>query len=74
MDTTIHDTLQLNSSEYLNYIEIPFNLVVKMRLGKKVKFVLGGGTYLAFFYNGQLKVKRFPNKEYSVLTTSMILP
>lgn len=57
LDTTIHDTLQINSTEYLNYIEVPFNLVVKMNLGKKVKFILGGGTYLSFFYNGNLKTE-----------------
>lgn len=57
MDTTIHDTLKINSTEYLNYIEVPFNLIVKMNLGKKVKFILGAGTYLSFFYNGNLKTE-----------------
>jgi len=56
-DTNIHDTAQLNSTEFINYIEVPFNLVAKMKLGKKVKFIAGGGTYLSFFYNGNLKTE-----------------
>lgn len=55
MDTTIHDTLQLKESEFLNYIEVPFNIVAKIRLSKKTRFIFGGGTYLGFFYNGNLK-------------------
>src|ERR1044071_1802717 len=37
MDTTLHDTLQYKASEFLNYIDVPMNLVVKFRLGKTVK-------------------------------------
>ena len=39
MDTTIHDTLQLKESEFLNYIEIPFNIVAKIKLSKKTRFI-----------------------------------
>jgi len=49
MDTSIHDTLQLKSSEFLNYIDIPLNLVLKLKLGKNVRFILGGGPYFSFF-------------------------
>jgi OOP family OmpA-OmpF porin len=55
LDTTIHDTLQLKRSEFLNYIDIPFNIVAKIKLSKKTRFIFGGGTYLGFFYNGNLK-------------------
>lgn len=57
MDTTIHDTLQLKSNEFLNYIDIPLNLVVKLPLGKKVKFILGGGPYVSFYFDGYLKTE-----------------
>src|SRR5688572_13600560 len=51
MDTTVTDTLQYKASEFLNYIEIPLNLVVKFRLGKSVRFILGGGPYFAFLFD-----------------------
>lgn len=55
LDTTFRDTLSIDRKEFINYIDIPFNLVGKIPLGKKVKFVLGGGTYFSFFYNGKLQ-------------------
>lgn len=57
MDTTMHDTLSISSSENINYIDIPFNLVLKFNLGKKVKFIFGAGTYLSFYYNGNIKTQ-----------------
>lgn len=57
MDTTIHDTLQLKHSEFLNYIDIPANLVVKFRLGRNVRFILGGGPYFSFFFDGYRKTE-----------------
>ena len=38
--------------QYINYIEAPLNLVVKLNLGKKAKFIIGGGPYLGFFLSG----------------------
>ncbi len=49
-DTTISQMISTNSTQYINYIDIPLNLVLKF--GKKTKFVLGGGPYLSFFYTG----------------------
>ncbi len=39
--------------QFVNYIDIPFNLVLKFNMGKKAKFIIGGGPYLSFFYNGK---------------------
>ncbi len=55
LDTTFRDTLSIDRKEFVNYIDIPFNLVGKIPLGRKVKFVLGGGTYFSFFYNGNIR-------------------
>lgn len=45
--------------QYINYIEAPLNLVLKLNLGKKAKFVIGGGPYLGFFLSGlEQKEKR----------------
>lgn len=38
-------------TQYINYIDIPLNLVYKF--GKKTKFVFGGGPYGSFFYSGK---------------------
>ena len=52
LDTTIHDTLHVKTNEFLNYIDIPLNLVLKFRLSKTVKFIIGGGPYFSFFFDG----------------------
>jgi len=44
-----------SSSQFINYIDVPLNLVLKIPLGKKNKFIIGGGPYGSFFYNGKEK-------------------
>jgi OmpA-OmpF porin, OOP family len=39
------------STQYVNYIDVPLNLVLKF--GKKTKFIIGGGPYGSFFFNGE---------------------
>jgi OOP family OmpA-OmpF porin len=55
MDTTFSDTLNLKRSEFLNYLDVPLNLVVKFKLGRTVRFIVGGGPYFSFFFDGYLK-------------------
>ncbi len=52
-DTSISPVSKVNAVQFINYMEIPANLVLKLNLGKKVKFMIGGGPYLAFLYNGK---------------------
>lgn len=56
-DTTVSQILYVNSSEYLNYLELPVNLLYKFRLGKNAKFIIGAGPYISFFYTGHLKTE-----------------
>ena len=44
-------------SQFLNYMDMPLNILVKLRLGEKVRLVLGGGPYMSFFYNGKEKTE-----------------
>jgi outer membrane protein OmpA-like peptidoglycan-associated protein len=44
-------------SQFVNYMDMPLNLVFKLPLGQKVKFILGGGPYISFFYNGKEKTE-----------------
>ena len=39
------------STQYINYIDVPLNLVLKF--GGKTKFIIGGGPYGSFFYSGK---------------------
>jgi OmpA-OmpF porin, OOP family len=50
-DTTTSVITSKTSSQYVNYIDIPLNLVYKF--GKKAKFIIGGGPYGSFFYTGR---------------------
>src|SRR5258706_6001941 len=52
-DTTTNDTAWHNYTQFVNYIEAPLNIVLKFPLGKKVKFIIGAGPYVSFFYNGK---------------------
>ncbi len=56
-DTTVSQTLYVNSSEFFNYLDVPLNLVYKFRLGKTAKFIIGAGPYASFFYTGKLRTE-----------------
>ena len=51
-DTTLFDYLSVDQKQYINYVDMPLNVVYKIPLSGKTKFFLGGGPYLSFFYNG----------------------
>lgn len=50
-DPPAGDITNIKSTQYINYIDVPLNLVLKF--GKKVKFIIGGGPYGSFFFNGK---------------------
>jgi OmpA-OmpF porin, OOP family len=51
------------STQYVNYIDIPLSIVLKF--GKKTKFILGGGPFGSFFFNGKETSQTNPaNTEY----------
>jgi outer membrane protein OmpA-like peptidoglycan-associated protein len=50
-DTTSSTIIQQKSTQHVNYIDLPLNLVLKF--GDKTKFIIGGGPYGSFFYNGK---------------------
>jgi OmpA-OmpF porin, OOP family len=51
-DSIVNTVYDERHKHHINYIDIPFNVVYRLPLGKKVKFILGGGPFLSFFYNG----------------------
>jgi OOP family OmpA-OmpF porin len=66
-DTTISQVLYVNSSEFINYLEMPLNIVYKLRLGKSGRFIIGAGPYASFFYTGKLRTETVSkNGDYTV--------
>ena len=51
-DSIVNTVYFQTRKQFTNYIDIPFNIVYKLRLGKKASFILGGGPYVSLFYNG----------------------
>jgi OmpA-OmpF porin, OOP family len=47
----VNDVTSFTSTQYVNYIDVPLNLVLKF--GKKTKFIIGGGPYGSFLYTGK---------------------
>ncbi|MBI5370535.1 MAG: OmpA family protein [Sphingobacteriales bacterium] len=50
-DPPVGTIVSQKSTQYVNYVDIPLNLVLKF--GKKTKFIIGGGPYGSFFYSGK---------------------
>ena len=50
-DPPVGTIVRQQSTQYINYIDIPLNLLLKF--GKRTKFVIGGGPYGSFFYTGK---------------------
>jgi OmpA-OmpF porin, OOP family len=53
-DTT-QTRISENKKQFINYIDIPLNLVYKF--GTKTKIIIGAGPYGSFFYNGKEKTE-----------------
>lgn len=47
------DTLFHSTTFYTNYIDVPLNITLKLRMGKKSSFLISAGPYLSFFYSGK---------------------
>ena len=50
-DTLTSTIISKSTTQYVNYTDIPLNLILKF--GKKTKFIIGGGPYASFFYSGK---------------------
>lgn len=50
-DPPVGTVIRNQSTQFINYIDVPLNLVLKF--GKHTKFIIGGGPYGSFFYNGK---------------------
>jgi OmpA-OmpF porin, OOP family len=71
-DTAVYQT---NATQFINYIDVPLNLVYKFELAKKIALIFGFGPYVSFFYSGKTSSTTLgPNNYYSSTGTNTNLP
>ena len=58
-DTTVYNYISIDAKQFINYIDVPLNLVYKIPISSKTKIFFGGGPYLSFFYNGLEKTETY---------------
>lgn len=51
-DTSVSLQMRYTHKQFLNYIDLPMNLVVKLPIKRKTSFIFGGGPQASLFYNG----------------------
>ncbi|MFC0775605.1 OmpA family protein [Terrimonas alba] len=51
-DSVVNTVYYETRKQFVNYIDLPLNIVYKIKLAKKINFILGGGPYISFFYDG----------------------
>ena len=71
-DTSLSSLMNIKKTEFVNYVDIPFNLVYKFKFGKKAKFIIGGGPYANVFFTGKLKTETL-NVSSSPAGTQLLL-
>lgn len=65
-DSVFNTTYNEHRKQFINYIDIPLNLVFKINFSKKFKFIFGGGPRVSFFYYGiESKEKEVVDISYS---------
>jgi outer membrane protein OmpA-like peptidoglycan-associated protein len=44
---------KVTASQFVNYMEVPFNIVYKKDIGKKSRIIAGAGPYMSFLFSGR---------------------
>lgn len=53
---------KVSASQFVNYMEIPINIVFKKDINNKSRFIFGGGPYASFLFSGrESKTMHFTN-------------
>ena len=60
--------------QFINYIDFPLNFVYKKSVSKSSKFIIGGGPYASFFYNGKENAETFGDNSYFLQEENEDLP
>jgi len=73
-DTAVYDYFSIDAKQFINYVDVPLNLVYKIPISEKAKFFIGGGPYLSFFYNGFEKTETYMKSGSFVTDENKDLP
>ncbi len=77
---TTGNVQKARGSQFLNYLEVPANLTVKLKIAGPLRFTLGAGPYIGFLYSGKEnrtynlsggQVLEYNNKDLKVPTASV---
>lgn len=61
-DSAHNGVTEVKGLQYVNYMEVPLNIVLKLDMGKKAKFFIGGGGYAGFLFTGKERIEtRYQN-------------
>ena len=52
-DSSSSGITKITGSQFVNYMEIPMNVVYKKDIGKNSRFIIGGGPYASFLFSGR---------------------
>ena len=52
-DSSSAGITKVQGSQFVNYMEIPLNVVFKKDIGKKSRLIFGGGPYASFLFSGR---------------------
>ena len=52
-DSSSAGITKVTASQFVNYMEIPLNIVFKKDLGKNSRIIFGGGPYASFLFSGR---------------------
>src|SRR5687767_9773040 len=52
-DSSAAGITKVSASQFVNYMEIPINIVFKKDISKKSRFIFGGGPYASFLFSGR---------------------
>lgn len=52
-DSSSAGITKVSGSQFVNYMEIPVNIVFKKDINKKTRFIFGGGPYASFLFSGR---------------------
>jgi OOP family OmpA-OmpF porin len=52
-DSSSGGITKISGSQFVNYMEIPLNIVFKKDIGKKSRLIFGGGPYTSFLFSGR---------------------
>jgi len=71
-DPPVASIINQKSTQYINYIDVPLNLVLKF--GRKTKFIIGGGPAGSFFFNGKETAQTTTETGVSAISENDDLP